>query len=230
MSTAASSTMSSHHDDARIHSSNGSLDLVLNGSLDLQPHEEQYCQLDEVTPLPHAMALVRRLASGRSKDMAIKKLSRTQAKTKSVVSCASSKATDTPDAHTNAGFASALTGFAPALTGLASALTGDTRGMREARQIDDTRRSRVGGFYSPLDGVYSPFDESGRRYAEAQWAARYIQADAPMRPCTTPLPEETSIPGVIYGVLLLADMHAATPLGAWGRPVMSLDTAETHTT
>ena len=47
--------------------------------------------------------------------------------------------------------------------------------------------------------------------------ARQIQAAAPPRPRTTPFPEETSILGVIYGVLLCADMNAATPLGAWGR-------------
>jgi hypothetical protein len=40
-------------------------------------------------------------------------------------------------------------------------------------------------------------------------------------PRTTPSPEEKSILGVIYGVLLWADMNAATPLGAclafWSR-------------
>ena len=45
----------------------------------------------------------------------------------------------------------------------------------------------------------------------------------PLRPRTTPFPEEKSILGVIYGVLLWADMNAATPLGARGRSVMSLD-------
>ena len=44
-----------------------------------------------------------------------------------------------------------------------------------------------------------------------------------LRPRPTPLPEEKSILGVIYGVLLWADMNAATPLGVWGRSVMSLD-------
>ena len=29
--------------------------------------------------------------------------------------------------------------------------------------------------------------------------------------------------GVMHGVLLWADMNAATPLGAWGHSVMSLD-------
>ena len=35
----------------------------------------------------------------------------------------------------------------------------------------------------------------------------------------------------MYGVLLPADMNAATPLGAWGRSAMSLDahTPRTHT-
>ena len=41
-------------------------------------------------------------------------------------------------------------------------------------------------------------------------------------PRTTPFPEEKSIPGVIYGVLLWADMNAATPLGARGCCVISL--------
>ena len=45
----------------------------------------------------------------------------------------------------------------------------------------------------------------------------------PLRPRTTPFPEEKSTLGVIYGVLLWADMNAATPLGAWGRSVISLD-------
>ena len=40
-----------------------------------------------------------------------------------------------------------------------------------------------------------------------------------LRPHATPLPEEKSILGVIYGVLLWADMNAATPLGARGRSV-----------
>ena len=44
----------------------------------------------------------------------------------------------------------------------------------------------------------------------------------PLCPRTTPFPEEESILGVIYGVLLWADMNAATPLGAWGRSVVSL--------
>ena len=44
----------------------------------------------------------------------------------------------------------------------------------------------------------------------------------PLRPRTTPFPEEESILGVVYGVLLWADMNAATPLGARGRSGMSL--------
>ena len=46
----------------------------------------------------------------------------------------------------------------------------------------------------------------------------------PLRPIL-PLPhppEIKSILGVICGVLLWADMNAATPLGAWGRSVISL--------
>ena len=35
-------------------------------------------------------------------------------------------------------------------------------------------------------------------------------------PHTTPFPEEMAILGVISGVLLWADMNAATSLGAWG--------------
>ena len=59
------------------------------------------------------------------------------------------------------------------------------------------------------------------------------KANSSCCPCarTTPFPEEKSILGVvlssatenrvIYGVLLWADMNAATPLGALGRSVMS---------
>ena len=47
-----------------------------------------------------------------------------------------------------------------------------------------------------------------------------ISAAAPMRPRTTPFPEEKIILGVIYGVLRWADINAATPLGAWGRSVI----------
>ena len=47
----------------------------------------------------------------------------------------------------------------------------------------------------------------------------------PLRSRTTPFPEDKSILGVIYGVLLWADMNAATPLGARGRCVISLGAA-----
>ena len=53
-----------------------------------------------------------------------------------------------------------------------------------------------------------------------------IKADSSccsLRPHTTPfLQEKSFILGVIYGILLWADMNAATPLGARGRSVMSL--------
>ena len=45
----------------------------------------------------------------------------------------------------------------------------------------------------------------------------------PLCPRTTPFPEGKYILGVIYGVLLWADMNTAIPLGAWGRSVMSLE-------
>ena len=45
----------------------------------------------------------------------------------------------------------------------------------------------------------------------------------PPAPPYYPIPRGKSILGVIYGVLLWADMNAATPLGAWGRSVISLD-------
>ena len=38
----------------------------------------------------------------------------------------------------------------------------------------------------------------------------------PHPPRTIPFLEGKSITGVTYGVLLWADMNAATPLGAWG--------------
>ena len=71
---------------------------------------------------------------------------------------------------------------------------------------------------------------SGRRGQQleattAQLRPGQIPAAAPMRPRTTPFPVEKSILGVIYGVILWADMHAATPLGAWDCSVMSLVTA-----
>ena len=43
----------------------------------------------------------------------------------------------------------------------------------------------------------------------------------PLRPRTTPFPEEKSILGVTHRVLLWTDMNAATPLGARGRFVIS---------
>ena len=46
----------------------------------------------------------------------------------------------------------------------------------------------------------------------------------PPAPRTSPFPEEKSMLGVIYRVLLLADMNAATPLGAWGRSVIFSET------
>ena len=51
--------------------------------------------------------------------------------------------------------------------------------------------------------------------------ARQIPAAAPCPPYY-PFPRGKSILGVIYGVLLWADMNAATPLRAWGRSVISL--------
>ena len=53
------------------------------------------------------------------------------------------------------------------------------------------------------------------------WQARRCH----LCPRTTSLPEGKSILGVIYGVLLWADMDAGTPLGAWGRSVMSVGRA-----
>ena len=44
----------------------------------------------------------------------------------------------------------------------------------------------------------------------------------PAPPYATRFTEENSILGVIYGVLLWADMNAAAPPGAWGRSTMSL--------
>ena len=41
-------------------------------------------------------------------------------------------------------------------------------------------------------------------------------------PAAAPLPEEKFIPGVIYSVLLWADMNAATPVGAWGCSIIAV--------
>ena len=51
---------------------------------------------------------------------------------------------------------------------------------------------------------------------------KVIPSCCPLRPHATPFPEEKSILGVIYGVLLRADMNAATRLGAWGCSLTSL--------
>ena len=48
----------------------------------------------------------------------------------------------------------------------------------------------------------------------------------PLRPRATPFPEEISILGVIYGVLMWADMNAATPLWGVGTLCVSLGGAE----
>ena len=53
-------------------------------------------------------------------------------------------------------------------------------------------------------------------------ASKVNSSCCPLRPRTTPFPEQNSILGLTYGVLLWADMNAATPLGAWGRSVISL--------
>ena len=45
-----------------------------------------------------------------------------------------------------------------------------------------------------------------------------------LRPRTTPSPEENSILGVMYGVLLWADMNAATPPGSRGRSALCAGT------
>ena len=59
-----------------------------------------------------------------------------------------------------------------------------------------------------------------------QWQGKFQLR--PLRPRTTPFLEEKSILGLIYGVLLWADMNAATPLGARGRSVMSLEYRPSH--
>ena len=50
--------------------------------------------------------------------------------------------------------------------------------------------------------------------ASANTSRKVNASCCPLQPHTTPFPEDTSILGVIYGVVLLADMNAATPLGA----------------
>ena len=61
-------------------------------------------------------------------------------------------------------------------------------------------------------------------YHTCSCTPRQITATAPcpLRPRTTPFSEEKSILGVLHGVLLWADMNAATALGAWGRCVITL--------
>ena len=53
-------------------------------------------------------------------------------------------------------------------------------------------------------------------------AVRVTPAAAPCAPVLLHSQSKISILGVIYGVLLWADMNAATPLGALGRSVISL--------
>ena len=63
--------------------------------------------------------------------------------------------------------------------------------------------------------VRANLDPNGQHTAVRLWQARTFQL-LPPAPRTTPFPEEKTILGVIYGVLLWADMDAATPLGTWG--------------
>ena len=57
------------------------------------------------------------------------------------------------------------------------------------------------------------------RHARVQVKAN--SSSCPLRLRTTPFTEEKIILGVIYGVLLWVDMNTATPLGVWGRSVIS---------
>ena len=77
-------------------------------------------------------------------------------------------------------------------------------------------------FWIPLSPVSQPLLRFCLRMP------REIPAASPPRPHATPFPEEKSMPGVIYGVLLWAGMNAATPLGARGRSVISLAFLPTH--
>ena len=68
---------------------------------------------------------------------------------------------------------------------------------------------------------------SGRTGQVEELKANQIRDAAPLRPrvtrpLVTPIPEGNSILGVIYGVLLWADMNAATPLMARWRSVITL--------
>ena len=56
-------------------------------------------------------------------------------------------------------------------------------------------------------------------------AAKVNVSCCTLRPRTTPSPEENSILGVIYGVLLWTDMNAATPLGVRGRSALCAGSA-----
>ena len=59
------------------------------------------------------------------------------------------------------------------------------------------------------------------RFQEQRGGACKVNVSCcPLRPRTTPFPEENSILGVIYGVLLWADMNAATPPGSRGRSAL----------
>ena len=56
-----------------------------------------------------------------------------------------------------------------------------------------------------------------------------VQGKSQLLPPAPPYYAERSLPGVIYGVLLWADMNTATPLGAWGRSVISLAVPANYT-
>ena len=75
-------------------------------------------------------------------------------------------------------------------------------------------------YYTSLDHAERNNHAEGGKHgappAHAYHPQGQFQLLPPLRPRTTPFPEEKSIPGVICGVLLWADMNAATPLGAWG--------------
>ena len=66
--------------------------------------------------------------------------------------------------------------------------------------------------------VLSPI-RSKAGYAKTSWAG--ISAKTQLPPAPPLSQEKKSIIGVIQGVLLWADINTATPLGVWGRSVMS---------
>ena len=94
-------------------------------------------------------------------------------------------------------------------------------GPRAVRQVGETTRAAACSKSQPSNRSADAVQQEQNGCVcelEARYAAgrKANPSCCPLRPRTAPFPEKKSILGVIYGVLLWADINAATPLGAWG--------------